>query len=184
MAVRWIPTQMRCKQLRLACFRYIKSFCWTTRVGYENTGGQTLRRRLANGGKGCKRDRAKSANPTLQPTRRAARLSATLDGAMTQWLSEYWHVVYSLCAGALIIAFYVYARLHPGGLASALWQRSLYTAMSLGVCIAILTLLTALLFPTAIALLFSPYSIASLFVLLWFDAPYLRRIFPLQRAQS
>jgi len=103
---------------------------------------------------------------------------------MTQWLSENWHVVYSLCVGVLILAFYVYARLHPGTRASALWQRLLYTAMSLGVSLAILTLVTALVFPTAISQLYSPYSIALLFVLLWLAAPHLRRIFPLQRARS
>ncbi|MGE0873080.1 MAG: hypothetical protein AB7O31_00250 [Burkholderiales bacterium] len=103
---------------------------------------------------------------------------------MTQWLSEYWHVAYAFGAGVLILAFYVYARLHPGSLVSALWQRSLYTTASLGVSIAILTLLTALLFPTAVSLLYSPYSIALLFVLLWFAAPYLRRIFPLLRARQ
>jgi hypothetical protein len=102
---------------------------------------------------------------------------------MTQWLSEYWHVVYSVCAGVLILAFYVYARLHPGTRASALWQRLLYTGICLGVCLAILTLLTALVFPTAISQLYSPYAIALLFVVLWFAAPYLRRIFPLQRAR-
>jgi hypothetical protein len=102
---------------------------------------------------------------------------------MAHWLSENWHIPYSVGVGLLIVAFYVYARLHPGSLASSLWQRSLYTAVSLGVCMAILTLLTALLFPTAISHLYSPYSMASLFVLLWFAAPHLRRIFPLKRAR-
>jgi hypothetical protein len=103
---------------------------------------------------------------------------------MTQWLSENWHIVYSVVMAVLIVAFYVYARQHPGSLASSLWQRSLYTAMSLGVCMAILTLLTALLFPAAISHLYSPYSMATLFVLLWFAAPHLRRLFPLKRARS
>ena len=103
---------------------------------------------------------------------------------MTHWLSENWHIVYSLCAAVLILSFYVYARLHPGSSASDLWQRLLYTAVSAGVAMASLTLIAALLFPTAISLLYSPYSIASLFVLLWFAAPHLRRVFPLQRARQ
>jgi len=103
---------------------------------------------------------------------------------MTDWAVQNWYVLWALGAGALLLAFVVYAHKHPDGIAMSLWQRLKYAAVATAVFGAIFLLITAIFLPDVVSLTITPYFSAALFIAAWFAAPVLRRWLPLERGKS
>jgi len=99
------------------------------------------------------------------------------------WLGENWHYFTGIGGGLLLLAFYLYARRHPDGVAMSLWQRAYYTAVATAVAGGVCFLITAVFFPASISLLLSPVFPCILIAVMWFAAPYLRRWIPPERGQ-
>jgi len=102
---------------------------------------------------------------------------------MTDWAVRNWYVLWALGAGALLLAFVVYAHKHPDGLAMSLWQRLKYAAVATAVFGSMCLLVTAIFLP-GWTVAVTPYFSAALFVAAWFMAPILRRWLPLERGES
>ena len=102
---------------------------------------------------------------------------------MTTWLADHWYFFAGIGGGLLLLAFYVYARRHPQGLAMSLWQRLYYTAAASAVGGGICVLITRLFFPSALSVFLSPVFPFALLAVMWIAAPYIRRWLPLERGQ-
>ena|SRR5258708_6942939 len=105
---------------------------------------------------------------------------------MTHWLASYWYIVTGIAGTAIYLAFVTYANRHPDGLAMSLWQRSRYAfaaSIVVGAALGLFLMILSAFFPRILFLvdiLFSHYFFV-LFAVMWFVAPYLRRLIPLER---
>ena len=106
---------------------------------------------------------------------------------MTTWLGEYWYYFTGIGGGLLVLAFYIYARQDPEGVAMSLWRRLNYTVAS-GIAITMILILAS-----AIASVFVPefdpipfflsqrvyWLLVPLYIAAWLAAPYLSRRYPI-----
>jgi len=102
---------------------------------------------------------------------------------MTTWFADHWYFFTGIGGVLLLLAFYVYARRHPQGLAMSLWQRTYYTAAASAVGGGMCFLITGLFFPSTISVLLSPIFPFALVAVMWIATPYIRRWLPLERGQ-
>jgi hypothetical protein len=104
------------------------------------------------------------------------------------WRVENWYVFWGIGATIAILWLHTYARRHPETQFASHWERLHYAVVACVVFGAISIVLNGMLLGFFGIELFAinamPWVSATLFVIAWFAAPYLRRFLPRKRGET